>query len=303
MDPKLVVGSFIKEARTKRKLSQQSLAEKVGITYQYLSEVETGKANLSLDVLSAIAGALELNLPKLISLAFMVAESAAVPRVNPVFLRPNVPLPGSLTTTDIENVLNETQRLVGVVNYNLVNLGIGPLNTLIQGNNFSGMVSNLLTQSFHNLTKFKNNSHQAYPDLIEEGTGVGLEVKTTIQVGKGGESHNGHSGWHVIACYRVLPNGNIEFVHVMFADLVGHTHADSDWTYIGSKVNETTGSRRTETYTTNGKGLTKLRDGSAYINTELINFSRWRDARAAELVPAWSIYAGRRGTRQQLGLT
>jgi transcriptional regulator with XRE-family HTH domain len=292
MDPKLIVGNFIKEARTKRKASQQELSEKAGITYQYLSEIETGKANLTIDVLSAVSGALGLNLPKLVSLAFMVAESATVPKVKPQFLR-TVPLPGSLTVADVELVLNETQRLVGVVNYNLVNLGIGPLNKLIQGNNFSGMVSNLLSESFHNLTSFKNNSHQRYPDLIDAKTEVGLEVKTTIKVGKGGESHNGHSGWHLIACYEILESGNIEFVHVMLADLVGHTHKETtDWKYMKSQVNEETGSQRTETYSTNAQGVAKLRDGSVYLNADKISFKRWRTARApGASIPEWSIYA------------
>jgi len=292
IDAKQVVGGFIRDIRGKRKMSQQTLSDKSGITYQYLSEIENGKANLTLDILSALSDALGLNLPKLISMAFMAHEAAAIPTTNARFFRHKTPLPGSLSFEDLETVLNETQKLVGAINYNLVNLGGSPLHRLIQGNNFSGLVSNLLSECFDQHTHFKSNSGQRYPDLIDEKTKVGLEIKATIKPGKGGESHNGHSGWHLIACYEIREDGNIEFLHVMMADLVGHNRKNADWKYVGSKVNKTTGSQRTETYTTNLEGLTKLRDGSVYLNTEKIKTDRWKpQRRRGEACPAWSIFS------------
>jgi hypothetical protein len=170
-----------------------------------------------------------------------------------------------------------------------------PLQNLIQGNNFSGLVSNIFSNCMDQCSAYKRNHDQKYPDLIykkgNKGKGVGLEVKLTVNVGKGGESHNGHSGWHVIACYNFLEGGDIVFVHLMFAILNGHQSAESDWSYVGSRVNAETGSRRTETYTTNGFGTTKLRDGSIYIDTEHVDFSRWRQSRKAVEIPAWSIFA------------
>jgi len=292
MDSKQIVGGFIRDIRNKSKMSQQALSEKSGVTYQYLSEIENGKANLTLDVLSAIALALGLNLPKLVSTAFMAHETAAVPATKACFFRRQTPLPGSLSFEELENVLNETQRLVAAINYNLVSIGSSPLHALIQGNNFSGLVSNLLSGCFNQHTRFKSNSHQKYPDLIDTKTGVGLEIKATIKPGKGGESHNGHSGWHLIACYEIRADGNIEFLHVMMADLTGHNRKNADWKYVGSKVNKKTGSQRTETYTTNLEGLTKLRDGSVYLNDEKIKTSRWKPRyRRGEKCPAWSIFA------------
>ena len=117
-----------------------------------------------------------------------------------------------------------------------------------------------------------------------------VEVKLTVNAGKGGESHNGHHGWHVIACYNFTDGGDIVFVHVMFAELKGHQDANPDWSYVGSKVNEDTGSRRTETYVTNLKGTTKLRDGSVYMNTDVVKFGRWRQERDGA-IPGWSIFA------------
>ena len=110
-------------------------------------------------------------------------------------------------------------------------------------------------------------------------------------MGKGGESHNGHSGWHLIACFKIEEKTrNIRFVHVMMAVLNGHSRAEPDWTYVGSKVNPTTGSRRTETYNTTLIGTTKLRDGSVYLDRALVDFSRWRQQRRGAM-PAYSIFA------------
>jgi transcriptional regulator with XRE-family HTH domain len=292
MDPKTILGKFIRLERLKRKQSQQSFAEKVGITYQYLSEVENGKANLTVDVLDAIARALGLDFARLVSQAFLAGGRNEIPCAHPDFFRRNVPLPGSLTFGQIEAALNETQRMVAVINSNLGNLGTGALHTLIQGNNFSGLVSNLLTESFNRLSHFKSNSHQRYPDLIDRKSGEGLEIKTTIRVGKGGESHNGNSGWHLVACYETMDDGNIGFVHVMLACLLGIRETAPDWKYLGSKVSESTGSQRTETYITTGAGLTKLRDGSVYLNPARVDCSRWRVSRAVgEKCPEWSIFS------------
>jgi hypothetical protein len=115
-----------------------------------------------------------------------------------------------------------------------------------------------------------------------------LEIKATVQIGKGGESHNGHSGWHTVICFEVTETG-IEFLHVMFAILNGHNTHDPDWKYVGSKVNDQTGSRRTETYNTNLYGTTKLRDGSVFLNPGKISFTRWRQDRLGD-TPNYSIF-------------
>jgi hypothetical protein len=161
------------------------------------------------------------------------------------------------------------------------------------------LVSNLLCDSLSITSCFKHNSHQAYPDLVyhDEKTGrEGLEIKATTQIGKGGESHNGHSGWHLIACYKLLPNtGNILFIHIMIAQLAGHNKKNSDWTHVGSSVNAKTGSRRTETYNPNLYGLTKLRDGSVYLDPPEIIHKNWRHKRRPGEIPAFSIFAATAG--------
>jgi len=71
-------------------------------------------------------------------------------------------------------------------------------------------------------------------------------------------------------------SGDIQFIHVMFADLIGHGRRNADWKYIGSKVNKKTGSQRTETYNTTSRGTTKLRHGTVYLDTSVVDISRWR---------------------------
>jgi hypothetical protein len=64
----------------------------------------------------------------------------------------------------------------------------------------------------------------------------------------------------------------------MFADLIGHDKSDTDWKYVGSRVNKETGSQRTETYVTTGTGTAKLRHGTVYLDTGVVDITRWRTA-------------------------
>jgi len=72
--------------------------------------------------------------------------------------------------------------------------------------------------------------------------------------------------------------------------LIGHEKPDADWKYVGSKVNENTGSQRTETYTTTSIGTAKLRHGTAYLDTNAINTARWRTS-SLPIIPPHSPFA------------
>ena len=102
---------------------------------------------------------------------------------------------------------------------------------------------------------------------------IGLEVKASNKPLKGGEGHNGHSGWHIIVCYKLLQNGDIEFTQVEIADLIGYEYDNSDWKYQGSQRNSNN-SQRTETYITTNIGTAKLRDGSLYLNPNEVHLSK-----------------------------
>lgn len=290
-----IIGACIRFFREQQQRTQDALAEQAGISYQYLSGIETGKENLSLQVLERLAEALHMPLRVLVSTAYDNAAGHLPPLVDARFFRKAVPLPLGLTWEQLQATLDRTQLIVHRLNRNMVAEIGKTLQSLIQGNNFSGLVSNVLSDCFDHCSPYKHNHHQKYPDLMSPSTRgaktEGLEVKATMRVGKGGESHNGHSGWHVVACYNLLDNGDIHFVHVMFAVLNGHQHIKApDWKYTGSRVNAETGSRRTETFSTNADGTTKLRDGSAYLNANVVNYARWRPKHAGA-IPAFSIWA------------
>lgn len=290
-----LIGECIRAFRTERSLTLEDLADKADITYQYLSGIENGKENFSISVLESIAKALEVPLKVLVSLSYSTEGRSGFPEVDVDFFRRSVPLPEGLRIHHLQKAMNHTQYVFYKINQNLI-VEIGrSLNQFIQKNNFSGLVSNIFTDSLSMFSPYKHNGDQSYPDLINplanNGESEGLEVKATIKIGKGGESHNGHSGWHTIICYEILDTGNIEFLHVMFANLKGHQQENSDWKYVGSSVNKATGSQRTETYNTNGQGTTKLRDGSVFLNSNKIKFNRWNQTRLnGQSVPRWSIF-------------
>ncbi len=301
MDAKRIIGQYIRKLREEKKISQEELAHAGGITYQYLSGVENGRENFSIGVLESLSQALKMDLRQLVSLAFLNQSGDSAPAVNADFFRHNVPLPAPLKASHIKDALTETQRIIHLINVSLISIGAQPLFRYVQGNNFSGIISNLLCNSLSELSPFKHNSHQSYPDLIAKDPATrhtaGLEVKTTIQIGKGGESHNGHAGWHLIGCFQInQTSGDISFVHIMVAKLNGHNHSEPDWKYVGSKVNGLTGSRRTETYNTTLEGTTKLRDGSVYLDPNAISFQRWRQARKSN-APEHSIFWQARSDR------
>lgn len=186
----------------------------------------------------------------------------------------DISLPKGLTLANLQLSMEDAISTVGIVNSGLATAGLGSLDTFIQKNNFSGIVSNILTNSLDKHTPYRNNSDIAYPDLIADH-GTGLEIKCTIRASKGGESHNGHSGWHLIASYE-MDQGQLRFSCIKIADLVGYGQPDSDWNYCGSQRNEK-GSQRTETYTTNPLGRKKLLDGIVYLDPQYApNWKRWR---------------------------
>ncbi len=65
MNVKELIGKRIKEARRARRLSQEALSEKVSLSAKYLSSIERGKENPTLETLIRLADALELEASEL----------------------------------------------------------------------------------------------------------------------------------------------------------------------------------------------------------------------------------------------
>jgi len=65
MDKKARLGARIKALRKGQGLSQEKLAERAGISTQYLSNIERGKENPTLDLLLRLADALKVSLAEM----------------------------------------------------------------------------------------------------------------------------------------------------------------------------------------------------------------------------------------------
>jgi ribosome-binding protein aMBF1 (putative translation factor) len=61
-----IVGSNIRTCRTDAGLTLEKLAEKADLSWPYLSEIERGRENISLDKLASLAKALNVTLAKLV---------------------------------------------------------------------------------------------------------------------------------------------------------------------------------------------------------------------------------------------
>ena len=62
MDNKSLLGKRIRELRKNQGISQEQLAERAGISSQYVSNIERGKDNPTLDLLLGLADALKVSL-------------------------------------------------------------------------------------------------------------------------------------------------------------------------------------------------------------------------------------------------
>jgi transcriptional regulator with XRE-family HTH domain len=61
------VGARLKHLRLARKLTQEQLAEAAGLSYKFVGEIERGVGNPTLTTLEALAVALQLTRPDLLS--------------------------------------------------------------------------------------------------------------------------------------------------------------------------------------------------------------------------------------------
>ena len=62
MKTKDLIGIRIKHLRQERGLSQEALSEKVGISSKYISSIERGKENPTLDIIIKLASALQVEI-------------------------------------------------------------------------------------------------------------------------------------------------------------------------------------------------------------------------------------------------
>ncbi|RYD56872.1 MAG: XRE family transcriptional regulator [Sphingobacteriales bacterium] len=61
MNIKDKVGQRVRELRHELQLSQEALANKAGVDRTYMTDVENGRRNISIEILEKIIGALEVS--------------------------------------------------------------------------------------------------------------------------------------------------------------------------------------------------------------------------------------------------
>src|SRR5258707_1626040 len=106
MDAKVIIGRFIRNLREQKKFTQERLASKTGITYQYLSGLENGRENFSIDILDSLGKALDSRLPQLVAAAYAPAATASGVVVDKTLFRPKVPLPPGLKISHLQPAIN-----------------------------------------------------------------------------------------------------------------------------------------------------------------------------------------------------
>lgn len=62
---RITFGLKIKELRKQKKYSQEQLANLVAINKSYISKIENGKTEVSLEIINKLANALEIEIDKL----------------------------------------------------------------------------------------------------------------------------------------------------------------------------------------------------------------------------------------------
>ena len=74
MDTKKLIGMRIKEIRRSKGLSQEQLAEKADINSKYLSRMERGTENPTLDMLLKLANVLEIEIWEMFDFGHIVSR-------------------------------------------------------------------------------------------------------------------------------------------------------------------------------------------------------------------------------------
>ena len=77
-----VFGNRIKELRERKKLTQEKLAEKVGLDLQTISRIETGYYFTSFENLEKLANALEVTMADLFNFGHLKTKEELIKEIN-----------------------------------------------------------------------------------------------------------------------------------------------------------------------------------------------------------------------------
>ena len=77
-DHNKILGRHIRNLRVRREMSQELLAERAGLSIQYVGSIERGVANPTVTCLAGIAGALNVSMVELFEIEHLGLEPAAL---------------------------------------------------------------------------------------------------------------------------------------------------------------------------------------------------------------------------------
>lgn len=81
---KQLLGARIKELRKKAKISQEELAEKIGINYKNLSRIEAGRGYPTLETLETIAKVLNLEIRDFFEFQHLDSAGSVAEAINTI---------------------------------------------------------------------------------------------------------------------------------------------------------------------------------------------------------------------------
>ncbi len=93
------IGDRIKRYRTDRKLSQEDLAEMIGIGFKHISSIETGAKGISLERVVDIANALDVSADDLLTDSLKHSSSPVSTEIQDIMLDCNYDEKEMLTRT------------------------------------------------------------------------------------------------------------------------------------------------------------------------------------------------------------
>lgn len=150
----------------------------------------------------------------------------------------SVPLPDGLMVDHLESAMITVRKVFEAINNGLSQYGMPPINKYIRLNQYSGIISDLLTRILDRISEFKKNPNTVFPDLKNPATGVGIEVKATTRNPWSTVGHNVASGWFLVVEYDIDEKGLPDFRTVWVGEL-----AEDDFIWRGRSKT----SRRTPT--------------------------------------------------------
>ncbi len=271
-------GRRLRALREDRGWSQEELAARAGLHRTYVGSVERGERNISLVNIGRIAAALGLRPHSLLEAGAALTGEPTAQLLVSEHVNANAVLPYGLTVSNVCSAMSAAYDLLHGVNSFLVGEGVEPLERLLLGNSFSGLLSEVLVKYLarESAGLARNEKVGGHPDLIPthlyEPGGIlrapeGIEIKTSRQPG-GWQGHNPEKCWLMVFRY-VMPetiHSTEAAIRVRFAQVLCAELCEEDWSFSGRSG----GSRRTITASITETGMHKLRSNPVYEDPDFI---------------------------------